>query len=105
MFVGAKIDSETTFQFILILTIFVYAVGLTAFSVALWLVQNEAARLAVYGVGIVCMAFVAIIVIRLHALEMGAIGGILAIVLIYFGVHHVQRNQQLPSNTGEPNES
>jgi MFS family permease len=105
IFAGAKIDSVTSFQFILILTIFVYVVGLATFSVALWLIQNEAARLAVYGVGVACMAFTLMIVARFHALEIGAIGGILAIIVIYFGVLHVQRKQRLRSNTGEASDS
>jgi hypothetical protein len=104
-FAGAKFDTVTSFQFILILTMPAHVVGLVAFSVALWLVQNEAARLAMYGVGVACMAFALIIVACFHALEIGAIGDILAIIVIYFGVLQVQKKQRLLANTGEASES
>jgi hypothetical protein len=103
IFAAAKI--ALPFQFILIVTILTYVFGLALCSVALWLVQNDAVRLALWGVGVACLAFAAMIAARAYSLEVVFIGGVLALILLYFGVLHVQRTRGAQSNHGEARDS
>ena len=103
IFAGIKIDMA--YQFLFIVIVLTYVFGLAVCSVALWFVQNDAVRLALWGVGVACLAFAAMIAARAYSLELVFIGGILALILLYFGVLHVQRAQGSQSSYGDANDS
>lgn len=91
IYAAAQMDFDASVLRTIILTLVIYFGGLVAFLVALWLIKTEVVRLAFYGLGIACMAFAVVVVVHLRAWTVGLIGGAVALILIYFGVTHIQK--------------
>jgi hypothetical protein len=94
------------FASIVALTLVIYTSGLAAFAISAWLVRNETLRFTIYGVGMACMAFDAVMLVRLGApLVGGFIGGVLVFALLLFGMRSVQRQRPTVSSDDEIHDS